>query len=193
MNLNYILLQATGWEIVTAVSSAVMAFGVFGAVLTFQASQRSNHLQTIEKCSDEYRRYMKKIQRGKFSPYLKRDLLGLFHKQLFYVEYGYLPHAIKVEWLKTMHSILHDDLLHEKYGRHYTFPLKYDKIEWQSFDNIVEFMTLSETQIKKKHAKLSKKELCVLLYKNKYLGWGQRFKLLYCKNRKQQWQTAFEL
>jgi hypothetical protein len=163
MNLNYILLQTSGWEVVTAISSAIMALGVIIAAFTYQASQRSNHLQTIEKCSDEYRRYMKKIQRGKFSPYLKRDLLGLFHKQLFYVEYGYLPHAIKVEWLKTMHSILHDDVLHNKYSRQYTFPLKYDKIEWQSFDNIKEFMTLSETKKKKKYAKLNKKEVFVRL------------------------------
>ncbi|WP_321368808.1 hypothetical protein [uncultured Draconibacterium sp.] len=181
--------QTNFWDVLTAISSVIMAIGVFFAAVTYRSSRRSNQLQTIEKCSDEYRRYMKLIQRGKFNSFFKRDLLGLFHKQLFYIEFGFLPHDIKIEWLKTMHAILRNDALNRKYGKMYNFSLSYDNVDCQSFDRVKRFLKINDE--KGITVKDQDNSSFIKPYKMNYLTWAQRKKLLWSKHTRLMWIEAF--
>lgn len=137
------------WSCITALASLGMAIGVIYAARAYRSSQRNNQLHIIEKCSDEYRRYMQLLQRGQFTADTKRDLLGLFHKQLYYIEDGFLPNEIKKEWLKTMYSILMDDRLFIKYGKNYMYSLKYTDKDWESFERIKDFAELLQKNTRK--------------------------------------------
>ena len=107
------------------VANYIIAIGVVFAALSFNSSQRANHLQTIMRCTNEFRVIVRKIQEvncknplnnagasgagsalspNSYNPaIIKKDLLGLFNEQLFYIKKGYIPKEICLEWMNTIY------------------------------------------------------------------------------------------
>ena len=100
-------------ETFTLVVDIITAFGVIVALFSLSVSMRSAYLSTIAKCTEEFRELVRKEQilcemqsqhpdTDAHLLILKRDFLGLFNEQLFYIRKGYAPKDISMEWLDTM-------------------------------------------------------------------------------------------
>ncbi len=133
-----IFINCTILNSISEVANIVIALGVIIAAFTYYSARKGNYLQTIEKCSQEYRGYMRQIQTKERDSTLKKDMLGLFHKQLFYIKNNYVPKDIKIEWLLTMHSVLIDKK-YEKEGLEFC-----EKDYEDDFSRVKNFIALSK-------------------------------------------------
>ncbi|MCE4566111.1 hypothetical protein INQ51_17460 [Maribellus sp. CM-23] len=176
------------WPFLTAIASGIMAFAALFAVVSYSVSKKTQYLSTIESCSKEFRCYMRQIQRGNPPATIKRDMLGLFHKQLFYIRNHYVPVDIKIEWIKTMHQILQDNILGDEKKVDAPKAVTFGKEDWErSFDRVREFYDYQKgseaahptrKQIEKKRVKH---------YRKTYFNCWQRFWLRW----NSQWKKAF--
>lgn len=135
----------SSYELLTLIAQYVTMLGVIFAVLGFMTGKRANHFSAMMKCTQEYRSIIRKIQSMNISEtqdkkdqdsnqkiIIRRDLLGLFNEQLFYIKKGYVSKEISLEWLKTIYLNLKN--LDDNQS------LIFEKSHWERFDRVVKFM-----------------------------------------------------
>ncbi len=96
--------------------------GILG-VLGWKINKKNLYYKTMEKCTEQYRSIMRRIQaldqgytisngnmikitgedeRNAIETILTKDLLGLGSEELFYIEKNYLPKKIRIEWISSL-------------------------------------------------------------------------------------------
>lgn len=176
-----IFINANILSTISEVADIVVALGVIIAAFTYHSTRKGNYLQTIENCSEEYRGYMRQIHKKEHENTLKDDILGLFHKQLFYIKNHYVPIEIKIEWLAAMHSILIDKE-HQDSGLHFC-----KKDCKKSFYRVEKLMKLNKNETSPNDSKKKTKNI-KKAYKKYYFTRSERILLI----RNKQWKKVFK-
>lgn len=142
---NASLTGLSNYELFTLAAQYLTMLGVIFAALSFMTGKRANHFSTMMKCTQEYRSIIRKIQSRKFSnasdlkdqdsiqkKIIRRDLLGLFNEQLFYIKKGYISKEISLEWLNTIYSNLKNLDMNQL--------LDFEEMHWAQFERVRRFM-----------------------------------------------------
>ena len=177
------------WEIVTAISTLIMAIAAILALSAYSTARKSQYLSTIESCSKEFRKYMRKIQEENPPETIKRDLLGLFHKQLFYIKHNYVPLNIKIEWIKTTHFVVRENILFKDDLSKSGLPTKeFEESDWErSFDRVREFYNYKKNNDDDSpNVKMVNKRI-IKHYRKTYFNRRQRLFLTWNRD----WKNAF--
>jgi hypothetical protein len=90
-------------------SSIAVIFGIISLYL----SKKQLHVTTMRHCIGDYRRIFRDQQKIALkinvpkseqpdAQILKMDILGLVNEELFYIQEGYIPKDISLEWISSM-------------------------------------------------------------------------------------------
>ena len=86
-------------NIAELLANSVTAITLIAVLFSYLLSRRQAHFSVIEKCINDFRGFEKNDleKNGAFKVYI-----DLVNEELFYLEKGYLPYDIAVEWMDGM-------------------------------------------------------------------------------------------
>lgn len=132
MNLFVLLCREIFFEWSTFAFQILTVAGIIIALFSWRESRRSGHFSTMVKCTEDFRKIVRKMQKKEEKPeILKKDFLGLFNEQLFFIQNRYVPEDIAIEWLSTMYKIL--------FGKDRNILLRFDLDDMRSFERVNDF------------------------------------------------------
>lgn len=164
-------MESETFNFITTILQAITASSIFVAAIGLAMNRRSGHYSIMVTCMENYRKIMREIQSEdsascKNKLICKRDLLGLFNEQLFYLKNHAVPEEIKKEWIETMSKCLNDK---------FSGPFKsmqgitFDDSDIENFRRVKDFKTDLDKEIGS-----SKKPLTAEIVETLYKKWFKR-------------------